>query len=272
MIPLTGLLCTAIVAFAGCKGNDESPRPTLRLGTTTTIRDSGLLDKVLPEFERATGISVTVIASGTGKTLALGRAGEVEVIWVHDPVAEAVFMEQGHGTRRATVMWNSFVLLGSQSDPAEVQGLECTEALKNIAQRQAKFCSRGDKSGTCQRELQLWDKAGVVPEWNNYLETGQGAGPTLWIADELQAYTLSDWGTYLSFLDRISLEPFAKDEPDLVNRYSVILIDPAKQPQIHAELAERFFEFLIGPDAQATIGSYRMGDQVLFHPADTLPQ
>lgn len=268
LTPLRAILLLAVAGcFVGCEQTGQTRERVMRLGTTTTTRDSGILDALLPDFEQSAHVAVDVIASGTGKTLALGRAGEVDVLLVHDPIAEEEFMQQGHGTRREAVMHNKFLLLGPADDPASIRDHKVEEGLHEIAASGAKFLSRGDASGTHQRELQLWTAGGGLVEWPEYLETGQGAGPTLTMADQLQGYTLVDRGTYLKFRKQINLVPLSENSDLLLNRYSAITIDPHKHPAIQKELAEQFVDYMISPETQHKIAEYRIAGETLFHPA-----
>jgi tungstate transport system substrate-binding protein len=275
-----GLLCTfacaGFVLVAGCAGErekstdglvrDNETTDVLRLATTTSTRDSGLLDELLPVFERSHNCRVDVIAVGTGAALRLGEAGDVDVLLIHARTAEEAFMAAGHGIRHEELMYNDFVLLGPKDDPAGVRGLDPIEAMRKIAESKQRFVSRGDDSGTHKRELSLWGKAGGRPAWDDYLEGGQGMGPTLMMAGEKQSYVLADRGTYLNFRDKISLVPLAAAAESLRNPYAVIAVSPQKHEKINSRLADALVDFLISDEAQRLIADYRISGQQLFYP------
>jgi tungstate transport system substrate-binding protein len=236
------------------------------LATTTSVRDAGLLEQILPQFEASEHCRVDVIAVGTGAALKLGEAGDADVLIVHAPAAEQTFLEAGHAISRDEVMQNYFVLLGAPADPARIKQLGLIAAFQAIADGEFRFVSRGDNSGTHQRELEIWKAADRTPDWYDYMETGQGMGATLIVADQKQAYTLSDQATLLNFRDKIDLVSYGERDERLRNIYSVLVIDPKKNPRIHAQLAERFREFLLSEPIQKLIGEYRIAEQQLFEP------
>ena len=244
-------------------------QPALILATTTSTQDSGLLDDLLPRFEKATGITVKTIAVGSGEALAMGRRGDADVLLVHSRAAEDEFMAQGHGSLRLDVMYNDFVLLGPPSDPAGLRGLGIVDAMKRIAERGVPFASRDDRSGTHARELDLWKRAGVDPAgkpW--YAATGQGMGETARIASEKRACTLADRGTYLALRKSLDLAVLVEGSPELRNSYRVIVVNPARHPKARASEATRLAEWLVSPEAQRAIGEFgraRFG-QPLFVP------
>ncbi len=245
-----------------CAGTPER----LLLATTTSTRDSGLLEQLLPPFEEQYHVRVDVIAAGTGKALKLGEMGDVDVLFVHARQAEDAFMAAGHGIRRENVMFNTFELLGPPTDPAEVRGLEVSEALQKIAAASAPFVSRGDDSGTHKRENQLWEAEGELPVWANYRESGQGMGATLTIADQMSAYVLTDRGTFLNFRDKIDLVPLAAQSEASKNRYGIIVVNPEKHSTLRSKAANTFVEYLISPAAQQIIADYRIAGEALFTP------
>lgn len=262
---VVGFLC----AFApvACGKSDPDPRPSvLRLAVTTSTRDSGLLDAVIPPFEKHEAVRVDVIAVGTGKALKLGQAGDVDVLLVHSRADEDAFMAAGHGTRREDVMLNTFEILGPQGDPAKVKTLSPAGALETIAAGKFRFVSRGDDSGTHKRELALWHSAGGRPDWEHYIQSGQGMGATLIMADQMQAYVLADRGTYLSLKDKIDLRPLVKTTEALANPYGIIVVDPAKHPSIPGPLADAFVDYLISAPAQRLIRDHQIGGERLFTP------
>ena len=235
----------------------------LRFGTTTSVRDSGLLDRLLPPFEDQQQIRVELIIAGTGKVLKLAEMGDVDVVFVHARQAEEAFMAAGHGVRREEVMANRFELLGPPDDPAQVRGLEANGALQKIASAKSPFISRGDDSGTHKRELMLWE---TRPEWSSYRETGQGMGATLIIANELSAYVLADRGTYLNFREKIDLVPLAKQTDALLNPYGAIVVKPESPAATHLQLAQQLVDYLISPAAQQIIANYQIVEEQLFTP------
>lgn len=245
----------------------ESPdKPVLRLAVTTSTRDSGLLDRLVPGFEKEQGVRVDVVAVGTGAALKLGEAGDVDVVLVHARTAEESFMAAGHGVRREDVMYNTFEILGPADDPAGVQGMKPTEALNKIAASGQRFVSRGDNSGTHRREIELWDAGKGRPEWQGYAESGQGMSATLTMADEMNAYLLSDRGTYLKFKQKIRLVPLVTSSPNLRNPYGIMVVNPQKHPRIQNELAQTFVDYMISAAVQKMIGEYKIGGEQLFYP------
>ncbi len=264
------LLVFTLVGW-GCDRYAGDSVQRLRLATTTSTRDSGLLEQLLPPFEAEQQTKVDVIAVGTGKALKLGEVGDVDVLLVHAREAEEEFMAAGHGTRREVVMVNSFELLGPPDDPAEVRGLQVSAALKKIAASGSKFLSRGDDSGTHKRELQLWAMGGERPTWPEYLESGQGMGATLTIADEKSAYVLTDRGTFLHFRDKIDLRPLLSESDAMRNPYGVIAVNADKHAALRGRLASAFIDYLISPTAQQIIANYRVAGEPLFTPLQLPP-
>ena len=238
----------------------------LRLATTTSTRDSGLLEVLLPGFEAEQGCRVDVIAVGTGAALRLGEAGDVDVLMVHARAAEQAFMEAEHGTRHEEFMYNSFLLVGPENDPAQIRVLAPAEALGRIATGKYGFFSRGDDSGTHQRELQIWQQAGGRTEWADYREVGQGMGPTLLMADEKRGYTLVDMGTYLKFKEKIDLVPLVEEANSLRNPYAALVVNPAKHEMLNEILASAFVDYLISHPTQHQIADYRIAGRALFTP------
>jgi len=258
----------------------EEPEPTeeqldrdagkLILATTTSTNDSGLLDYILPDFEGETGAEVDVIAVGTGQALSLGENGDADVLLVHARAREDVFMDAGHGVRREDVMYNDFVIVGPPDDSAGIQGIEsAAEAFQAIAEAEAPFVSRGDDSGTHTKEKFVWEEAGIEPEGDWYISAGQGMGAVLTMADEQQAYTLSDRATYLArTLEGTELVILVEGDPILFNPYGVIVVNPEKNPEIQNELANTFIDWLISLPVQEKIGEFGIDefDQPLFVP------
>lgn len=244
--------------------------PFITVASTTSTRDSGLLDYLLPVFESATGIQVRIIAVGTGQALQLGERGDVDAVLVHDRASENRFMAEGYGLLRRDVMYNDFVVLGPARDPARIQGMtDATAAFRRIAAAKAPFLSRGDDSGTNKEELRLWKAAGIDPHGASgtwYKETGSGQGATLNTAAELDAYTLVDRGTWISFRNKGDLRILVEGDPRLRNPYGVMIVSPERHPQVKVKLARRFVAWLVSGPGQATIASFRVEGQPLFHP------
>ena len=262
------------LSAAGCEADE--PGGVLTLGTTTSTYDSGLLDAILPAFEARYNASVDVIAVGTGQALALGEAGDVDVILVHARAREESFVAEGHGTTRFDVMYNDFVLVGPPSDPAGILGFEFAQgAFAAIAQAQAPFASRGDDSGTHTKEKSIWSAAGIEPGGDWYASLGQGMGETLLYAEETGSYTLADRGTFLALKENlpglviiVGGESIAANaDPMLLNPYSVIPVNPDKGG-IEIDLAEKFVDWLTSVDVQTMISEYGMEKfgQPLFYP------
>ncbi len=245
---------TATVAETQAPAEGES----LILATTTSTQDSGLLDYILPAFEEEYGVRVDVVAVGTGQALALGEDGNADVLLVHARALEDAFMEAGHGVRREDVMYNDFVILGPEDDPAGIAGAEsAAEALRMIAEAEAPFVSRGDESGTHTKEKAIWKAAGIEPTGDWYISAGQGMGAVLTMADEQQAYTLSDRATYLArTLEGTDLVILVEGDPVLFNPYGVIAINPNKGEHIKADLANTFIDWLISVPTQELISQF----------------
>lgn len=265
---LLTLLLAALILPAGVMAQDDEDPARLILATTTSTADSGLLDAILPDFEEQYNAEVDVIAVGTGQAIALGEAGDADVILVHARSREDAFVENGFGTERFDVMFNDFVIIGSADDPAGIAGMDdAAAALVMIAEAEAPFISRGDDSGTHTKELAIWELAEFVPEGRWYQEAGQGMGAVLTIADEQQAYTLTDRGTYIArTAEGIELEVLVEGDPILANPYGVIPVNPELHTEINYELAEAFAMWLISDDVQEMIGEYTVNDQQLFFP------
>jgi tungstate transport system substrate-binding protein len=242
----------------------------LILATTTSTQDSGLLEYLLPGFEDQAGVKVDVIAVGTGQALELGQNGDADVLLVHARAREDDFMAAGHGVRREDVMYNDFVILGPESDPAGIKGMtSAVDAFKKIADTQSTFISRGDESGTNTKELSIWKKAGIEPAGDWYVSAGQGMGEVLTMADEQQAYTLSDRATYLARTKQgLQSALLVEGDKDLFNPYGVIAVDPKKNPNIQADLANQFIDWIISVPTQEKIAEFGKADfgQSLFVP------
>ncbi|MCO6451453.1 MAG: substrate-binding domain-containing protein [Caldilineales bacterium] len=234
----------------------------LLLATTTSTEDSGLLDFILPDFEAETGATVNVVAVGTGQALQLGEDGNADVLLVHARAREDEFMAAGHGIRREDVMYNDFVIVGPESDPAGIKGMNsATEALTAIAAAEAPFVSRGDDSGTHTKEKSIWQAAGIEPAGDWYISAGQGMGAVLNMAAEEQAYTLSDRATYLArTLEGLDLVILVEGDPILFNPYGVMAVNPDKGEHIKADLANAFIDWIISVPAQEKIGEFGVAE------------
>jgi tungstate transport system substrate-binding protein len=244
-------------------------RPPVVLATTTSTQDSGLLDVLVPLFERQTGYSVKTIAVGTGQSLALAARGEADVTLVHAPGLEKKYVADGKMLNRRLVMYNDFVILGPEDDPAKIKGMKkAADALKAIASSGSRFVSRGDNSGTHVLEKSLWKLAGVEPERGWYIESGQAMGATLGIADDRKAYTLTDRGTYLAFQKRVRLPILVEGDAPLLNIYSVMEVNPANGPRINTAGGRAFADFMVAGETQKVIKTFGVDKhgQPLFIP------
>ncbi len=244
----------------------------LILATTTSTQDSGLLDYLLPVFEKQFGIEVDVIAVGTGQAIELGRNGDADVILVHARAREDEFVEQGFGTARYDVMYNDFIVVGSPDDPAGIAGMtDAAAAFLKLAETESSFVSRGDDSGTYTKELSIWNKAGLEPAGGWYISAGQGMGEVLTMANELQAYTLSDRATYVSMQDKLpGLTIVVEGDPVLFNPYGVIPVNPDVHPQVNATAAQVFVDWLMSVEVQQLIAESEVNEQALFVPDSEL--
>jgi tungstate transport system substrate-binding protein len=249
-------------------------KDSLILATTTSTEDSGLLDYLLPDFEKQFGVKINVIAVGSGQALKLGEDGNADVLLVHSPAAEKDFMANGHGVRREDVMYNDFVIVGPADDPVGIKGLtSAVDAFKKIAEGGSKFISRGDKSGTNTKELAIWKAANLTPAGEWYINAGQGMGEVLTMAQEQQAYTLSDRATYLARTKQdLNLPIMVEGDKTLFNPYGVIAVNPAKNPKIQGDLANKFIDWLISVPVQEKISQFGQSDfgQMLFIPSSSL--
>ena len=251
--------------------DDSTESGVLRLASTTSTRDSGLFDILLPVFEEANACRVDLVAVGTGAALKLGESGDVDVLVVHARSAEEAFMKAGHGARHEPLMHNFFLIVGPNDDPADVIGTEPEVALKRIAEKKARFLSRGDDSGTHMREQALWKAAGGRPKWGGFTESGQGMGATLTMADEMNSYVIVDGGTWRKRKNKLELIPIVTEGENLKNPYAAIVVTSTKEAPTNSKLANRFADFLISEEAQKLIGDYQLQGQPLFHP-DRLAQ
>jgi tungstate transport system substrate-binding protein len=263
------LFKTAFWFFLFITGNCTSMAETsfIRLATTTSTDNSGLLDLLLPAFEKDKGYKVKVISVGTGKALRLVREGDVDVVLVHARSAEDKLVSDGYGVQRRDVMYNDFVLVGPESDPANILGTtDAAEALSRIVAGKRLFISRGDTSGTHKKELQLWQQAGITPQGQWYREAGQGMGKVLQIAGELEAYTLTDRGTWLAYRNKVPLVIVAEGDERLFNPYGIIAANPAKYPDANYSGAMALIGWITSPVAQSMIANFTIDGKRLFVP------
>jgi tungstate transport system substrate-binding protein len=265
------LLLALVVAFAAAAPGIAAEQ-SIVLASTTSVENSGLLANIIPLFTAKTGIKVNVVAQGTGKALDTARRGDADLLLVHDPEAEAEFLEEGHGSARRQIAWNDFIIVGPSADPAHITGgSDAVAALQKIAEAQAPFVSRGDNSGTHAAELRLWKLAGQTPEalakqsW--YRDIGGGMGRALNATSALDAHTLSDRGTWLSFNNKGSLVIAVEHDPRLINRYDVIELSPQKHGSSKLAVAHVFANWLVSPEGQAAIGAYQVNGERLFNPS-----
>ena len=262
------VLSVAVCAFLAAMICSAHAETRLRMSTTTSTEDSGLLNVLLPPFEKAQGVKVDVISVGTGKALKLGENGDVDVVLVHARPAEDKFVAQGFGVDRRDVMYNDYVIVGPKSDPAGVkQAKTVLEAFKIIAQGKAPFISRGDESGTHQMEKSLWKKAGIIPQGTWYVEAGQGMGAVLQMAFDKKGYTLSDRGTYIAQEGKLDMAIVFEGDKDIFNPYGIIAVNPAKHPKTQYELAKKFIDYVTSPEGQKIIADYKMNGKQLFFPS-----
>jgi tungstate transport system substrate-binding protein len=260
------LFAAPLSATAG----DTSRRSSMVLAPTTSVDDSGLLQHILPEFTRKTGIEVRVVAVGTGQALAIAARGDADLVLVHDPDAEQEFMAAGHGATRMEIAWNDFVIVGPSADPAHIAGTQnAATAFEAIWNTRAPFVSRGDKSGTETKEKRLWRAAGIDPEqakggW--YRAIGGGMGAALNVAAAMDAYTLCDRGTWLSFANKRGLRIMVEGDRDLLNRYDIITLDPKEHTSAANKPAQSLADWLTSPEGQRAIGAYVVAGERAFHP------
>ena len=259
------VLAVALILPATALAQERS----IIVASTTSTEQSGLFAHILPQFTAKTGITVKVVALGTGQALEVGRKGDADVVLVHDKPAEEKFVADGNAPKRHEVMYNDFIIVGPKVDPAKASGRDVQEALRRIAATEAVFISRGDRSGTHAAELRYWKDAGidlnaVRGEW--YKEVGQGMGPALNTAAATNGYVLSDRGTWLAFKNRRELAILVEGDQRLFNQYGVMLVSPTKHPQVKAADGQAFIDWLISPDGQRSIATYKIDDEQLFFP------
>lgn len=249
-----------VIIFSGiflfsCENNSQEK---VYLATTTSVYDSGLLDELIDAFKEESDYIILPIAVGSGEAITMGEKGIVDVILVHSPEAEAKFMAEGYGIDRKDVMYNYFVIIGPQNDPADIKDLSARDAFKAIYEKKSLFITRGDNSGTHKKEMFIWGKAGIIPQGNWYFESGQGMGETLEIANEKQAYTLTDKGTFLALRDHLSLLTLVEGDKVLLNSYGIILVNPEKHKDVNINYkgAKAFADFVTGRKGQEIISKF----------------
>lgn len=270
-------LLFAVALTIAASSDGSAAEKAIVLASTTSVEASGLLAHILPQFTAKTGITVNVVAQGTGKAIDTARRGDADLLLVHDPDAEQHFMDEGHGATRRQIAWNDFVIVGPSADPAHVRGgNDSVAALKAIATAQAPFVSRGDKSGTNAEELRLWKAGGFTPDtlkgekW--YRDIGGGMGQALNAASAMDAYTLSDRGTWLSFKNKASLVIAIEGDSRLINRYDVIELNPQKHSGAKLDDAKVFADWLVSSEGQQAIGAYQVNGEKLFNPSAASPK
>ena len=268
------VLLTAVLALSigsAALAEDKS----IVVASTISTQDSGLFGHILPLFKARTGIDVKVISQGTGQALDTGRRGDADVVFVHAKEQEEKFLAEGYGVKRYPVMYNDFILVGPKGDPAGIAGTkDIVAALEAIKAKQIAFVSRGDRSGTHQAELKLWKIAGIDIAKDRgawYREVGQGMGATLNTAAAINAYTISDRGTWISFRNKGELVVAVEGDQRLFNQYGVMLVNPAKHPSVKRELGQQFVDWLVSPEGQQVIASYKIDGQQLFYPNANAP-
>jgi tungstate transport system substrate-binding protein len=264
---IAALALGAIVATAPiAQAQDKS----IVVASTTSTQDSGLFDYLLPIVKQKLGITVKVVAQGTGQALDTGRRGDADVVFVHAKSAEQKFLAEGQSTKRYPVMYNDFVLIGPKSDPAGIKGMkDVGKAFTTIKDKQASFISRGDRSGTNIAELNLWKESGVDIEKDKgpwYKSIGQGMGAALNTAGAGNAYVLSDRGTWINFKNKGDLEILVEGDKRMFNQYGVMLVNPEKHPNVKKDLGQQFIDYLVSPEGQKDIANYKIGGQQLFYP------
>ena len=242
---------------------------TITVSSTTSTEQSGLFGFLLPQFQKATGIAVKVVALGTGQALDVGRRGDADVVFVHDQPAEEKFVAEGAGVERIAVMYNDFVLVGPSDDTAKAAGKDIVAGLKAVYAGKTPFVSRGDKSGTHAAELRYWKQASLDPAGEKlswYRDTGSGMGPALNTAAAMNAYILADRGTWLAFKNRQNLKVIVEGDSKLFNQYGVILVNPKKHPHVKVAAGQKFIDWLVSAEGQGVIASYKIGGEQLFFP------
>ncbi len=253
-------IIVSLMLLSGCKSENEQPK-TLRLTTTTSVNDSGLLEYLRPYILEEANINLEIVSLGSGAALEAGKRGDADVLLVHSPAAEKTFVDEGYGIKRSTFMYNFFVIVGPSGDPVQIKDLSAADAFKKIESAKSPFISRGDKSGTHSKEKAIWKLAGldaevVSADTSFYVSAGSGMGATLTMASEKQAYTLTDLATFLSMKDKLSLKVIVSESPDLKNDYSIIVINPDKVANVDVETAKAFERWMLSEKALKLIAEY----------------
>jgi tungstate transport system substrate-binding protein len=268
--PLARKLRCAALGMALASLTANAMAQSIVMSSTTSTEQSGLFGYLLPEFKKASGIDIKVVALGTGQALDMARRGDADVVFVHDQVAEEKFVADGFGLKRLAVMYNDFVVVGPQADPASVKGNDIVAALKKISAGNAAFVSRGDKSGTHAAELRFWTQAAVADKkGTGYKECGCGMGPALNIGASTGAYVLTDRGTWLNFKNRGDLKVLVEGDARLFNQYGVMVVNPAKHAHVKRADAQKFVDWIVSKPGQAVIAGYKIGGESVFFPNAT---
>lgn len=258
-LPAMGIVAFTVAAPAWAE--------SITMASTTSTQQSGLFDHLLPAFKKDSGIDIKVVAVGTGQALDMGRRGDADVLFVHDKPAEEKFVAEGYGVKRFPVMYNDFILVGPKGDPVGTKGADIVAALKKVAAANAPFVSRGDKSGTHSAELRYWKDAGLTDaQGSGYKACGCGMGPALNMGASMNAYVLTDRGTWLNFKNKGDLAVLVEGDKRLFNQYGVMVVNPAKFPHVKQAEAQKFVDWVTGPAGQATIASYKINGEQLFFP------
>ncbi|MGD8111761.1 substrate-binding domain-containing protein [Vibrio sp. TRT 17S01] len=265
MKSMTLTLATASLALISYSASSAEGNEHIRLATTTSTYHSGLLDYLLPKFEQDTGYKVDVIAAGTGKSLKMGENGDVDLVMTHAPKAEATFVHNGYGVLPRKLMYNDFVIVGPDSDPAKIANQkDVATVFKNIANSNVTFVSRGDDSGTHKKEKGIWEQSKIEANFGGYRSVGQGMGPTLNMASEMQGYTMTDRGTWLAYNNKLDLKILFQGDKQLFNPYQVILVNPERYPTINYQGAKVFSDWLVNPKGQKLINEFKLNGKQLF--------
>ena len=268
--PLARKLRCAALGMALASLTANAMAQSIVMSSTTSTEQSGLFGYLLPEFKKASGIDIKVVALGTGQALDMARRGDADVVFVHDQVAEEKFVADGFGLKRLAVMYNDFVVVGPQADPASVKGNDIVAAFKKISAGNAAFVSRGDKSGTHAAELRFWTQAAVADKkGTGYKECGCGMGPALNIGASTGAYVLTDRGTWLNFKNRGDLKVLVEGDARLFNQYGVMVVNPAKHAHVKRAEAQKFVDWIVSKPGQAVIAGYKIGGESVFFPNAT---
>ncbi|WP_020396947.1 substrate-binding domain-containing protein [Thiolinea disciformis] len=266
---LFSALCLVSLSFvqSSAFALEKPKNSVIKMSTTTSTENSGLLKFLLPKFEEKTGYSVQVIAVGSGKALKMGEDGDVDVVLSHAPAAEKEFVEKGFGDKRYPVMYNDFVVLGPEADPAGIKELKSTaESFAKIAETKSPFISRGDDSGTHKKELKIWETAKIKPEGEWYREAGDGMEKVIQMSGELNAYTLADRGTWLAVMNKSPLKILHEGDKELFNPYGIMAVSQKRYPDINHDGAQALIDWMVSEEGQAAIASFKVNDMVLFTP------